>query len=103
MEKRNSLALMSSTISMAAQVIYLLVNFVLRRFFIQYFGIDASEYVICHAITTVYLSDEERKIGFLFLLEKLFVVNIYAACRIYMRYMLAIYVQHAGDIYPICL
>lgn len=32
--------------------------------FIQYFGIDASEYVICHAITTVYLSDEERKIGF---------------------------------------
>ena len=33
--------------------------------FIQYFGIDASEYVICHAITTVYLSDEERKIGFL--------------------------------------
>ena len=71
--------------------------------FIQYFGIDASEYVICHAITTVYLSDEERKIGFLFLLEKLFVVNIYAACRIYMRYMLAIYVQHAGDIYPICL
>ena len=50
--------------------------------FIQYFGIDASEYVICHAITTVYLSDEERKIGFLFLLEKLFVVNIYAACRI---------------------
>ena len=62
--------------------------------FIQYFGIDASEYVICHAITTVYLSDEERKIGFLFLLEKLFVVNIYAACRIYMRYMLAIYVQH---------
>ncbi|MCC2125369.1 lipopolysaccharide biosynthesis protein [Hominiventricola filiformis] len=40
MEKRNSLALMSSTISMAAQVIYLLVNFVLRRFFIQYFGME---------------------------------------------------------------
>lgn len=63
--------------------------------FIQYFGIDASEYVICHAITTVYLSDEERKIGFLFLLEKLFVVNIYAACRIYMRYMV-------GYICPTC-
>ena len=31
---------MSSTISMAAQVIYLLVNFVLRRFFIQYFGME---------------------------------------------------------------
>ncbi len=40
MEKRNSLALMSSTISMAAQVIYLLINFVLRRFFIQYFGVE---------------------------------------------------------------
>lgn len=71
--------------------------------FIQYFGIDASEYVICHAITTVYLSDEERKIGFLFLLEKLFVVNIYAACRIYnicatcwlyMSNMLEIYTQY---------
>ena len=55
--------------------------------FIQYFGIDASEYVICHAITTVYLSDEERKIGFLFLLEKLFVVNIYAACWRYIPNM----------------
>lgn len=31
---------MSSTISMAAQVIYLLVNFILRRFFIQYFGME---------------------------------------------------------------
>ena len=40
MEKRNSLALMSSTISMGAQVIYLLINFVLRRFFIQYFGVE---------------------------------------------------------------
>lgn len=40
MEKRNSLALMSSTISMGAQVIYLLINFVLRRFFVQYFGVE---------------------------------------------------------------
>ncbi len=31
---------MSSTISMGAQVIYLLINFVLRRFFIQYFGVE---------------------------------------------------------------
>ena len=71
--------------------------------FIQYFGIDASEYVICHAITTVYLSDEERKIGFLFLLEKLFVVKKNTTNKKKKRYMLAIYVQHAGDIYPICL
>lgn len=62
--------------------------------FIQYFGIDASEYVICHAITTVYLSDEERKIGFLFLLEKLFVVNICATCWLYMSNMLEIYTQY---------
>lgn len=63
--------------------------------FIQYFGIDASEYVICHAITTVYLSDEERKIGFLFLLEKLFVVK-------YIRCMQDIYALHVGYICPTC-
>lgn len=39
-EKRNKLAFMSSTISMSAQVIYLLINFIVRRFFIRYFGME---------------------------------------------------------------
>lgn len=59
MEKRNKLALMSSSVSMAAQVIYLLINFVLRRFFIQYFGMEilGINGVLMDVLNTLSLAD----------------------------------------------
>lgn len=58
-EKRNKLALMSSTISMAAQVIYLLINFIVRRFFIQYFGMEilGINGVLADVLNTLSLAD----------------------------------------------
>ena len=59
MAKRNKLALMSSAVSMAAQMIYLLVNFVLRRFFIQYFGMEilGINGVLADVLNTLSLAD----------------------------------------------
>lgn len=59
MEKRNKLALMSSSISMAAQMIYLLINFVLRRFFIRYFGVEilGINGVLMDVLNTLSLAD----------------------------------------------
>ena len=58
-DKRSGLALMSSTISMAAQVIYLLINFVLRRFFIRYFGVEilGINGVLVDVLNTLSLAD----------------------------------------------
>lgn len=58
-EKRSRLALMSSTVSMAAQVIYLLINFILRKFFIQYFGVEilGINGVLIDVLNTLSLAD----------------------------------------------
>lgn len=59
MEKRNKLALMSSSVSMAAQVLYLLINFILRRFFIRYFGVEilGINGVLLDVLNTLSLAD----------------------------------------------
>ncbi len=59
MEKRNKLALMSSVVSMAAQVLSLLVNFILRRYFIQYFGMEilGINGVLVDVLNTLSLAD----------------------------------------------
>lgn len=56
---RNKLALMSSTISMSAQIIYLLINFILRRYFIQYFGMEilGINGVLADVLNTLSLAD----------------------------------------------
>lgn len=58
-QTRNKLAFMSSTISMAAQIIYLLINFVVRRFFIRYFGMEilGINGVIVDVLNTLSLAD----------------------------------------------
>lgn len=59
MERRNRFALMSSTVSMAAQVIYLLINFILRRYFIYYFGMEilGINGVLADVLNTLSLAD----------------------------------------------